>query len=170
LATIHWWAGEPDLSVVPPLNVHTTAEIAESGVTCTSPNVVTCYTSQITIPGTFGASPYLTIRLSQDISNIRLVRVCGYRDGTDRDEDDWFCVTKRVPIEQISIVYVPDSGTVPAPSVVLNLQPTRDGICTPPTDGRPCLAWREVIKNGAGSPIRYEWILYNRKNGGYKVQ
>lgn len=159
-------------SVVPTLAAHTTVEIAESGVAC-SGNVFTCYTSQITVPGTFAASPYLTIGLSQRIENIRFLPCAGshyaYRSYSTYTTTPSTCTsTTRIPIEQIEVFYEPDA---PAPQTPL-LVP----LCSlpspfvPPTD-RPCIAARTVVKDYPGGPkVRYEWTLISFKNGRYAIK
>lgn len=165
---------------MPPLTVHTTAEILETGVTCTSPNVVTCYSSQITIPGTFSAAPYLTTRITQAIQNIRTQTVT-VTVPCDRDDDDdryrtsstsrysypRTCTkskTQLVPIEQVVITYQADvTLTNPNPPM------QTVGLCVPlagpPPVGVPCITNRTVVKDLTGNPIRYEWTFIGFKNG-----
>lgn len=170
-------------SVVPALTAHTTLEIKEAGLTCTSPNVFTCYSSQITIPGTFNTAPYLTNRITQAIQNIRTqtvtVTVPCYYDDDDRyrtgsTSSYWYpktCTktkTQLVPIEQIVVTYVADATAAnPNP----NPQPV--GLCSPlagpPPLGVPCITNRAVVKDSLGKPLRYEWTFISFQNGRFTI-
>lgn len=176
-------------TVVPALTTHTTVqilEIPELG-TVTAPctaNVFTCYTSQINIPGNFNAPPYLTIRLSQAIENIQFLPCKkkryghhGHHGHDDHDDHGGYaksstssCTpTTRVPIEQVSIFYVPD---LPADQTPLPV-----GLCVlpepfmPPLD-RPCISTRTVVKVPpvTGPTVRYEWIFISFKNGTLRIR
>jgi hypothetical protein len=173
-------------TVVPPLTKHTTAEIVETAVSgsVTSPctgNVFTCYTSQITIPGTFNAPPYLTTRLSQAIQNIRkqtvTVTVPCY---DDHDDDDRYrtsstytysyprtCTktkTQLVPIEQVVIKYLADV-TLANPNPIEQTVGLCSPLAGPPPVGVPCITNRTVVNDLSGKPIRYEWTFISFNNG-----
>lgn len=157
-------------SIVPPLTgaVYTTVQIIESqAATCVSTNVFSCYSSQITIPGTFA---YLTLGLSQDISNIKFLPCTPTCDDDDRyrtysrtSTPPATCTpTQRVPIENISVFYVPDGTTTELP--VGSCTPV-GGPFVPPAD-RPCISARTVVNDAlTGKPIRYDWTLISYKNG-----
>lgn len=159
-------------SVVPAQVVHTTAEISETGVACTSPNVVTCYSSQITIPGTFSAAPYLTTTLSQVIQNIKtqvvtVIVPCRRHDHDDCEHSLTTCTkttTQLVPIEQVVVKYLAD--VTPANPNPLEQVVAMCAVPTgpPPADG-PCISARNVIRDALGNPTRYEWTLISDKNG-----
>lgn len=166
-------------SVVPALPAHTTLEINEAGVACSSPNVVTCYSSQITIPGTFSTAPYLTSRITQAIQNIRsqtvTVTVPCYHDDDDRYRTGstsgyWYpktCTktkTRLVPIEQIVVTYLADA-TVANPSPTPQLVGLCSPLAGPPPLGVPCITDRTVVKDSLGKPIRYEWTFISFQNG-----
>lgn len=159
-------------SVVPPLAVHTTAEIIETGANCISPNVLTCFSSQITIPGSFTAAPYLTTRLTQAIQNIKTQTVTVPVSCPPHDDDDHYhtystcttTTTQLVPIEQIVITYLADTTlTNPNPSVqtVVLCVP----LAGPPQLGVPCISNRTAVNDLASHPIRYEWTFISFQNG-----
>ena len=143
---------------IPPAASFTQAEVNESPLAsaadlarCT--NFDTCYRSDVTIPGKalcpFAPfanscfSPYLTIVLRQDASNIK--RPNG--------------------IASVLIVYVDESGE--------HLVGDCASPTTPRTDGLPCIAKRVYYKNSrvpGWTPDLdgdFEWTLINTKNGGY---
>ena len=142
--------------VVPPVATYTTARIEQSTFTTGCTNFTTCYASQLTIPpipGTIAFTPYLTIVLRQDATNIK--------PGTR--------------IESVLIEYLPD-GTPPP----LYHAPYYVGLCASPTtprdDGLPCIAKPPVYYKNSKVPGwtpalngDFEWTLINKKNGGYKV-
>lgn len=161
-------------SVVPPLRAHTTAEILEAGTDCTSSNVFTCYTSQITIPGTFSAPPYLTTHLSQAIQNIRkqtvtvTVTVPCYSYPSTCTKTQTQTQTQLVPIEQIVVTYLADPTLAnPNPGV------QTVGLCSPltgpPPVGVPCITNRTVVNDQLGKPIRYEWTFISLSNGRFSI-
>jgi hypothetical protein len=167
-------------SVVPPLTVHTTAEILETAVSgsVTSPcttNVFTCFTSQITIPGSFDTAPYLTTRITQAIQNIRKQTMtvtvpCSHDDddryrtsSTSRYSYPRTCTkttTQLVPIDQIVVKYLSDAAGSVEQTV---------GLCVPlagpPPVGVPCTTNRTVVNDLLGKPIRYEWTFISFQNG-----
>ena len=168
-------------SVVPPLTVHTTAEIIETKVQdpCTSSlSVVTCYASQITIPGTFTTAPYLTTRLTQAIQNIKTQTVT-VTVPCEHDDDDHTsstytttsysgtCTkskTQLVPIDQVVITYLADASATnpnPFPQTVILCSP----LAGPPVPGVPCITNRTVVNDLLGNPIRYEWTFISFSNG-----
>lgn len=170
-------------SVVPALTAHTTVEIREAGLACTSPSVFTCYSSQITVPGTFDTPPYLTNRITQAIQNIRTQTVtvtvpCDQDDKypyrTGSTSSYWYpktctkTTTRLVPIEQIVVTYLADA-TVANPSPIEQVV----GLCTPlpgpPPPGIPCITNRAVVNDLLGKPIRYEWTFISFKNGLLKI-
>ncbi len=122
--------------------LYTTAEINESTFPSCN-NFKTCYRSDITIPGTF--SPYLTILLREDSSNIK--------PGTK--------------IESVLIEYFPADG----PSVFIGLCANE----TTPTVGQPCIAKRVYYKNKfvdgwtLDKDGDFEWTIISLTNGGYKI-
>jgi hypothetical protein len=130
---------------LPSLTSYTTAEIKESvfSVVCTS--FYTCDQSQLTIPlpaGTTSFSPYLTIVLRQDASNIR----AGTKIGSVLLEY----------VDSLEVVHpIGDCATGP--------QPRSDFI--------PCIANRTYYKNRSvtGWTVDldgdFEWTLINLKNG-----
>lgn len=175
-------------SVVPPLAVHTTAEILETAISgsvttpCTG-NVFTCYASQITIPGTFNATPYLTTRISQAIQNIRTqtvtVTVPCYDDDDDRHRTSSTytysyprtCTKTKeqlVPIEQIVVKYLADATAANPNPIEQTI-----GLCVPlagpPPVGVPCITNRTVVNDLLGKPIRYEWTFISFKNGRFSI-
>jgi hypothetical protein len=137
---------------VPPQAAAKAASIVEApfatGDDCN--NFTTCYQSTVTIPGTF--SPYLTIVLHQDASNIK--------SGTQ--------------IGSVQVMYDPDSDG-PAPAVPV-------GLCASPTTpltgaqaGTPCIASAVHYKNRSvpgwtesldGDMV---WTLINLANGSYRL-
>ncbi len=131
---------------VPAAATFTTATITESTFTsvdnCTTNFFNECFQSNITINGTF--SPYLTIVLRQDSSNIK--------PGTK--------------IGSVLIQYVGPLGTQYIGDCA---SPT-----TPRSDSLPCIATRVYYKNSRvpGWTIAldgdFEWTLINLTNGGYR--
>ncbi len=133
--------------VVPAGPTYTTAEIVETPLSLPeNPNChtfITCYKSQLTIPGAF--SPYLTIVLRQDASNIK----------------------PGMSINSAVIFYDDEHGF----RIVLDCaSPT-----TPRIDGLPCIAKRVTYSNAevpGWTPELdgdFEWTLINIKNGGYTI-
>jgi hypothetical protein len=161
-------------TIVPALTTHTTVDISETPIAgdsltpCTG-NVVTCFVSSIAIPGSF-PGPFLSVRLSEVIQNILVVKTCvkvatGDHDGDD-DDFKLVCTFKPVPIEQISVVYFGDGVPVTTTGglVLQTCNPT------PVDAATPCISSRQVILDGGGNPIRYEWTLLGRHNGSWGVR
>jgi hypothetical protein len=166
-------------TVVPPLTVHTTAEIIETPVACLSPSVVTCYQSQITIPGTFSAAPYLATRLTEAIQNIKTQTVtvtvpCEHDDDDHHTSSTYSTTsysgtctkskTQLVPIDQVAITYLADASAAnpnPLAQTVILCSP----LAGPPLPGVPCITNRTVVNDLLGNPIRYEWTFISFSNG-----
>lgn len=171
-------------SVVPALTAHTTAEIIETGLACSSPNVVTCYTSKITIPGSFPVAPYLTSRITQAIQNIRTQTVtvtvpCYYDDDDDKYRTSSTSsysypktctktTTQRVPIEQVVVTYLADV-TAANPNPMEQVVGLCSPLAGPPPVGVPCITNRTVVNDALGNPIRYEWTFISFQNGLLKI-
>lgn len=133
---------------VPPAATYTTALVDEAkvsvdGVGCTS--FTECFSSTITIPGTF--SPYLSITLRQDASTIR----------------------KGTKIESVLIEYKVSDTDLTGVIIGDCASPT-----TPRTDGVPCIAKRTHYRNKsvpgwtAELDGDFEWLILNTTNGSYK--
>lgn len=125
---------------VPPAAAYTKALIFEEPLATNCTNFVACWTSEITIDGTF--SPYLTIVLRQDASNIK----------------------PGIKIGSTVIWYTgADNNTVQVGDC--------SNATTPRTDGLPCVAGRKHYKNktvDGWTPDLdgdFEWTLINTKNG-----
>lgn len=170
-------------SMVPPLTAHTTAEIIETGLDCSSTSVFTCYTSKITIPGSFPVAPYLTNRITQAIQNIRTQTItvtvpCRYDDhdkyGTrskSRYSYPKTCAkttTRLVPIEQVVVSYLADT-TAANPNPVEQIVGLCSPLAGPPPVGVPCITDRTVVNDALGKPIRYEWTFLSFQNGLLKI-
>jgi len=136
---------------VPPLTTYTTAVIEETTLQAdcaTSPNFLSCFSSELTIPGSF--APYLTIIIRQDASNIR----------------------KGVSINSviISYQYKDAFGNPQTYSPV--------GPCASPTTplagGLPCIADRQVYRKNYKPDTDlsgdFEWTIINTKNGRFDIQ
>jgi hypothetical protein len=137
---------------VPELAAFTTAEILEDALTCTSGKFLTCNTSKLTIPGTFPNSPYLTIILRQDATNI----------------------VRGTKIDTVVIKYTPDPTVeVLTPATI----PVPDCIGGAPAGGDiPCILKRIYYRNKgvqgwtADLDGDFEWQIINTKNGRFGIE
>jgi hypothetical protein len=134
---------------VPPEATYTTATINETTLpACGAGNFVVCWSSELTIPGTF--SPYLAIVLREDASNI----IKGTKIGSVVIK---YTYTDEQNVEKTVIVQDCASPT------------------TPRSDGLPCIASRTYYKtkNVPGwTPDLdgdFEWTIITAKNGKYDV-
>jgi hypothetical protein len=134
---------------LPPLPSYTTAAIKESVFSAVCSSFYICDQSELTIPlpeGTTSFSPYLTIVLRQDASNIRA--------GTK--------------IGNVLIDYVDDQGVLHQ-NIGDCASPT-----TPRSDYIPCIAARKYYKNRsvpgwtADLDGDFEWTLINLRNGSFR--
>ncbi|HEX5638409.1 MAG TPA: hypothetical protein VFX81_01285 [Burkholderiaceae bacterium] len=141
-------SGDPFTTTVtvPPLTTFTSAVIDETPLTCTSGKFVTCSESSLTIPGTF--SPYLTVILRQDATNI----------------------VRGTKIETVLIKYTDDitnQVTYPVPDCIGGA-PTGTGV--------PCILKRTYYKNKgvlgwtADLDGDFQWELINTKNGRFGLE
>ena len=131
---------------VPSAAAYTSAIIEESDFTVGCTNFVTCWQSDITIPGTF--FPYLTIVLRQDALNIR----------------------QSTNIENVVIRYqYLNSNNVLKTHLITAVD--CPSLTTPRGDGLPCLAKRTHYKKNTvvgWTPELdgdFEWTLISTKNG-----
>jgi hypothetical protein len=130
---------------VPPATTYTEAEINEAPTTFTGScaNFNTCFASQLTIPGTF--SPYLTIVIRQDATNIK----------------------KGTKIDSAILKYF-DASEIEHP--ILDCVAGMPNI-----DGTPCLLSKKYYKNskvpGYTSDLDgdFEWTFLSLKNGRFEV-
>ncbi len=111
--------------VVPPAPTYTRATIVEAPegiVNCN--NFSQCFSSTLTIPGTF--SPFLGITLRQDASTLKP----GFK------------------LAQLIIEYTSDSGITTLLSIASNTCQRTNGLPVPTGDGVPCIDECKVFKNG----------------------